>query len=126
MGAHAPITAPPRREEALAYIIDRIVRTRTSPSYDEIARAMQPPVERSRARQLVNQLVRQGLIEREPGSQRGIRIRDLVACRALIDDALGRSGWHHAWMLGPLEPPAYSTQVQLPTSPPFRHLPDEQ
>lgn len=50
-------TAAPRRIEALAYIIERIQRSGTSPSYGEIGRALRPTVVPSRARQLVDQLV---------------------------------------------------------------------
>ena len=113
MGVHTrSLTAAPRRIEALAYIIERIQRSGTSPSYGEIGRALRPPVVPSRARQLVDQLVEFGVIERPPASRRGIRIRDLQRCREMIDDALGRTGWHHSRALGDLEPP--STFEHLP------------
>ena len=77
MGAYARSSpATPRRIEALAYIIERIQRSGTSPSYGEIGRALRPEVDKSRARQLVNQLVALGVIERPPASRRGIRIRE--------------------------------------------------
>lgn len=116
--------APPRRVEALAFIIGRIRSGGTSPSYGEIGRAMNPQVDRGRARQYVDQLVKLGVIDRDPGAQRGIRVRDLGACCALIDSALGAGGWWHAARLAPLSPPDPYTLVQLPISPPFRHLPD--
>lgn len=109
------LTTSPRRIEALAYIIERIQRTGTSPSYGEIGRALRPEVDKSRARQLVDQLVLLGVIERPPASRRGIRIRDLVRCRELIDEALGQKGWHHSKALGSLQPP--STFEHLPVLP---------
>lgn len=108
-------TTSPRRIEALAYIIERIQRSGTSPSYGEIGRALRPEVDKSRARQLVDQLVVLGVIERPPASRRGIRIRDLVRCRELIDEALGQKGWHHSKALGSLQPP--STFEHLPVLP---------
>ncbi len=100
MGANARSASTPRRIEALAFIIERIQRSGTSPSYGEIGRALRPEVDKSRARQLVDQLVAIGVIERPPASRRGIRIRDLQRCRELIDEALGQKGWHHSRALG--------------------------
>lgn len=107
--------ASPRRVEALAYIIERIQRSGTSPSYGEIGQALRPTVDKSRARQLVDQLVALGLIERPPASRRGIRIRDLQRCREVIDEALGQKGWVHSKALGALEHP--STFEHLPILP---------
>ena len=124
MGAAFRRPVAPRREEALAYIVERIARSGTSPSYAEIGRAMRPPVNKTRARQYVDQLVGLRVLERDPGSQRGIRIRDLVRCRAMIEDALGLHGWWHSPPLGQLESPAPCTIEQLPMMPEFEHLPD--
>jgi SOS-response transcriptional repressor LexA len=115
MVANASLASTPRRIEALAYIIERIQRSGTSPSYGEIGRALRPEVDKSRARQLVDQLVELGVIERPPASRRGIRIRDLQRCRELIDVALGQKGWHHSQALGALQPP--STFEHLPLLP---------
>ncbi len=115
--------APPRRIEVLAYILERISRSNTSPSYGEIGRALRPPVNRSRASQLVDQLVNLGFIARPPASRRGIVIRDPVRCRRAIEQALGHTGWHHAPPLGFLERPPY-TFSHLPRVPPFEHIPD--
>lgn len=71
--AHSPI-ATPRRIEALAYIIERIHRSGTSPSHGEIGWGLRPQVDKSRARQLVYPLVALGVIERPPASHRGIRM----------------------------------------------------
>ncbi|MDR6128809.1 SOS-response transcriptional repressor LexA [Sphingomonas sp. SORGH_AS802] len=102
MGEPSAFHGAPRRIEALAYIMERIERTGTSPSYGEIGRGMRPHVTGSRVRQLVDQLVRIGAIERDVGSRRGIRIRDAHRCRVLIADTLGRHGWNHAHPLGKL------------------------
>lgn len=112
---------PPRREEALAIIVERIARYGVSPTYDEIGDAMRPPVRRTRARQFVDQLVAIGTVERVPGSQRGIRVRDVERRRAIIETALGNGGWWHAAPLGPLEAPPCTIQ-QLPLMPEFAHL----
>ena len=122
MGLRTRSNTAPRRIEALAYIIDRIQRSGTSPSYGEIGRALRPTVVPSRARQLVDQLVVLGVIERPPASRRGIRIRDLQRCRDMIDDALGRTGWHHSRALGDLEPPC--TFERLPILPLIELPPD--
>ncbi len=121
--AFQPAPAP-RREEALAFIVDRIARSGISPSYDEIGNAMTPRVGKTRARQLVNQLIGIGVIERDPGSQRGIRIRDVVRCRAMIEAALGMTGWWHSYPLGSMQPPTPCTNEQLPLMPAFEHFPD--
>ncbi|GGB21379.1 hypothetical protein GCM10011380_08680 [Sphingomonas metalli] len=116
-------TAGPRRIEALAYIIERL-RRGSSPSYAEIGRNMKPAVGEGRARQLVDQLVKLGVIERDAGSHRGISVRDLTACRILIDEALGQSGWWHAAPLAPLEAPAPCSFLQLPVLPLMELPPD--
>ena len=92
-GMSGAASAPPRRVEALAYIVERIQRSGTSPSYGEIGKAMHPHVEHTRVRQLVDQLVKLELIERPIASRRGIRIRDLARCRQVIDQARDHDGW---------------------------------
>lgn len=82
---------------------------------------MNPQVGEGRARHLVEQLVKLGVIGRDAGSHRGIYIRDFEACRALIDTALGKQGWHHAGALAPLSAP-YSL-LHLPVLP-LIELPD--
>ncbi|MBB4618537.1 hypothetical protein [Sphingomonas abaci] len=77
-----------------------IDRSGTSPSYGEIGRAMRPRIASTRVRNLVDQLVRIGVVERGTGARRGIR--DAHRCRVLIADALGRHGWAHAHPLGNL------------------------
>lgn len=102
MGEPSAFHGAPRRIEALAYIMERIDRSGTSPSFGEICRAMRPRIASTRVRNLVDQLVRIGLIERDVGSRRGIRIRDAHRCRVLIANALGQHGWSHVQPLGKL------------------------
>ena len=115
--------APPRRIEVLAYIMERIARSNTSPSYGEIGRALCPPVNRSRASQLVDELVALGYITRPPASRRGIVICDAMRCRRAIEQALGDKGWSYSTPLGFLEQAPY-TFDHLPRVPPFEHIPD--
>ncbi|RSU46327.1 hypothetical protein [Sphingomonas sp. S-NIH.Pt15_0812] len=82
--------------------MERIERTGTSPSYGEIGRGMRPRIKGTRVRQLVDQLVARGLIQRDIGARRGIYIRDAHRCRVVIADALGRQGWCHAHPLSNL------------------------
>jgi len=84
---------------------------------------MRPTVHISRARQFVDQLVREGYLERLPASRRGIAIRDVVRCRHAIEQALGMLGYAHAAPLGELMQ-APSTFGQLHAIPPFEYLPD--
>lgn len=102
MGEPSAFYGAPRRIEALAYIMERIDRGGISPSYGEIGRAMRPSIAKTRARNLVDQLVRIGLIERETGSRRGIRIRDAHRCRMLIAEARGQHRWADAHPPGQL------------------------
>ena len=102
MGEPSAFHGAPRRIEALAYIMERIDRSGTSPSFGEVGRAMRPRIASTRVRNLVDQLVRIGVIERDVGSRRGIRIRDAHRCRVLIANALGQHGWCHAHPLGKL------------------------
>jgi SOS-response transcriptional repressor LexA len=113
--------APRRRDEALAIIIERIARDGVPPTIDQIGAAMRPAVCRARARELVDQLIAQGIIERRPG-QRGLRVRDVAASRALLDQAAVRLGWVVAEPMGVLQHPRH--QGQLPMLPPLEHLPD--
>lgn len=126
MGADfKPPNGPPRRIEVLAFIVDRIVRTGSCPSYEDIGRSMEPRVNKSRVAQLVQQLVTIGVIERDAGAQRGIRIPDLARCREMIDTGLQDCGWWHAKPKGTLEAPPHYTFVQLPMVPPFEDYPPE-
>lgn len=119
MGIQSAIAAIPRRYEALAYIIERIVQTGTSPSYDEIADRL--GVRKTRARELVDQLIAEGLVERPLGKQRSFRVRDVSGSRNILVEVLNRLGWTDAVPLGQLEQPC--THERLPMLPPFAHLP---
>ncbi len=90
------MSEPPRRIEALAYIITSIRSTGSCPSYGEIGKAMSPPVQASRAAQYVDQLVKLGVIDRPLASQRGIRIRDFDKCRQVFHEALVAQGFCQA------------------------------
>lgn len=123
MGASfkAPST-PLRRDQALAFIVDRIVRSGISPTSGEIARALN--VSRTRAQQLVDQLVREKVLENTPGSPRSLRIHDLDQSRHIIVETLNRLGFTVAGPTDTVVPPL--SPVQLPMLPPFEHLPDPQ
>lgn len=85
---------------------------------------MRPRVGKTRVRQLINELIVLQVLDRDPGSQRGIRIRDVVRCRSMIENALGIGGWWHAPPLGHLTPPECADVMELPLMPAFEHLPD--
>ena len=114
--------APPRRDEALAFIIERIVRFGGSPTYDEIAQGMQPPVKETRAKQLVAQLISRGIVGRTPGAARGLYIRDVAGARLILDHTLLRLGFPTAVPLGALQQPCLDRQ--LPRLPEITYLPE--
>lgn len=120
MGVHTEVVAPRRRDEALAYIIEQIIRTGFSPSSGEIAQALQ--VSRQRALQLTDQLIREGVLEKTPASPRSLRVRDLSQCRHIIMESLRGLGVTVAEPMGELLPPL--SHEQLPMLPPFEHIPD--
>lgn len=117
--------APRRREEALAFITNRLVRTGSSPTYEEIG--LELGVRKSRAQQLVNQLIADGVLEKTPGAQRSLRVRDVVRAREILDEFALSLGWIVASPLGALKEtpsPRPLPHVQLPMLPAFEHLPD--
>ena len=119
---NAPFQSPtvaPRRAEALAFIIDRIIRSGTSPSAADIGRALN--VSRTRAQQLTEQLIADRVLERTPGA-RSLMIRDLTHCRHIITEKLRELGLVVAEPMGALQAPL--SFDQLPMLPPFEHLPD--
>ena len=65
MGEQSAIVAVPRRYEALAFIMERIVANGTSPSFEEIGIELR--VSKTRARQLVDELIDEDLIVRPVG-----------------------------------------------------------
>ena len=110
--------ALPRRYEALAFIIEQIVRWQTSPTYREIADRL--TVSRGRAEQLVAQLIAEGRIERVPGSGRRLLVVDIYASRVLLDDVLRRLQWSVSTPMGEMLAPL--AQVQLPMMPEIEQL----
>lgn len=114
------IPAPLRRYEALAFIVDRIVRSGISPSADEIGRHM--GVSSTRAKEFITQLEKERLVERTPGAQRSLRVRDVARSRSLFEECLRRIGWTGAEPLGQLGDPV--PEGQLSRLPAFEHLPD--
>lgn len=112
--------APRRRDEVLAYIVQRISLSGVCPTSGEIAKAL--GFSRQRATQLTNELVRADVLEKTPGSPRSLRIRDLVRCRHIITESLRSIGLTVSEPLGELLAPL--SPDQLPTLPPFEHLPD--
>jgi len=119
----AIVVVVPRRVEVLAYIVERMQKDGTSPSYGEIGAALNPPVAPTRVRQFIEQLIKLDLIERPAASRRGIRVRDLARCRQIIGDALGSKGWCHAQPFGELEMPPCTIE-QLPLIPLILHKRD--
>lgn len=113
-------TKPLRRHDALAFIIERIGRTGISPTLDEIGQHLK--VSKPRARELVDELVDRGMLERRVGLQRNLVVRDLAGCRLVLEDVLRRLGWPVAKPMGELS--GTLPHVQLPLLPPFEHLPD--
>ena len=112
--------APLKRDQVLAFVIERIAKSGTSPSFDEIGRALR--VSNTRAKELVAQLVQLGLIEKTPGAQRSLKVCDVSKSRSLLDQSLRRLGWAAAEPMGELQQPF--PKGQLPRLPAFEHLPD--
>ena len=105
----------------MAFIIEHIVRHQVSPTLDEIAARL--VVSKPRARELVDQLVEGGQVERTPGAQRNLRVRDVSGSRVGLEDALRHLGWTTAPPMGhDLQKPL--PNVQLPIFPPFDQIPD--
>ena len=133
------LPAPPtfRRDQVLAFVIEQIVRYGVAPSMGEIAREFD--LSKSRATQLVGQLVEAGVIDRVPGAVRGLRVRNVAESRLQLTEVLRRLGWPAADPAGELRstpdyPPmiaivshveyAEFTEVTAPLIPPFEQMPD--
>ena len=109
-------TQASRKQAAMAFIREALA-TRGSPSYGEIAAALD--IDRDRARDIVRSLVREGRIVRAPGAQRGISLPDHQVSVADAIAALRAQGWavdQDAERLGELP-------VTIPTNPPLPVLP---
>ena len=109
-----------RRDQVLAFIIERIARFGVSPTYDEISNEID--VSPSRAKELVAQLIERGIVEKTPGGQRSLRVRDVAGSRNALEDVMRKLGWITAEPMGQLQQPL--PNGQLPVLPPFEHLPD--
>ncbi|WP_156679363.1 LexA family protein [Sphingomonas profundi] len=113
-------SAPPRRDQALAFIIERIARSGTSPSFDEIGRHL--GVSKPRARELVGELIDRGIIEKTPGAQRSLKVLDVARSRVLLESTLRSIGWV---VVGPHQAMRPFPQDKLPLLPAFEHLPEQ-
>ncbi|MBB4152919.1 DNA-binding MarR family transcriptional regulator [Sphingomonas jinjuensis] len=85
------VPAPRRRDQALAFIMERLVRDRRSPSLLEISCELKVSV--TRVKVLLAQLEKAGIIERRRGVQRGIVVRDVTRSRELLGEILDHLGW---------------------------------
>lgn len=121
-----------RKLQALAFIHRYIAEWVKSPSYGEIAAALD--VSRERAKELVRQLKREGLIVRESGAHRGISLPpgdeapgtapNAAPSAAEAVRVLRAEGWvvdPRARALGPLSDPI--TNPPLPRLPDLDHIP---
>lgn len=113
--------APLRREELLAFIVERLARGQACPSYAEMGSAI--GVSSTRARQLIDQLVRDGVIRRTTGLQRNLVICDVTYCRQIVTEALRRANWQAADPVGNLVGPC--AIAQLPIVAVLGHVPDD-
>lgn len=112
--------APLRREELLAFIVERLARGQGCPSQLEMSEALK--ISETRIRQLVDQLIAKGVVRRTPGSQRNLVICDVTQCRAIVVEALRRAGWASADpVAGLIDPYA---NAQLPIVAVLGHVPD--
>ncbi|WP_296222732.1 hypothetical protein [uncultured Sphingomonas sp.] len=115
-----PAAALLKRDQVLAFIIERIARSGTSPSYPEISNELK--VSERRAKELVGQLIERGIVEKTFGAKRSLRVRDVAGSRNLLEDVMRRLGWLTAEPMGALQQPF--PNGKLPVLPPFEHLPD--
>ena len=120
MGANFPPAPLRRRDQVLAFIIEPIVRFGTAPTSVEISRELS--IGDSRAKELIAQLIKRGVVEKTPGAKRSLRVRDVAGSRVQLEDVRRRLGWATAHPMGTLQQPFQNGQ--LPMIPPFQHLPD--
>lgn len=112
---------PLRRDQALAFIMAQIASGRGSPSMVEIANHL--GVGASRARQLVDKLCQLGAIDRIPGTQRAIRVRDVAQSRQQLANVLRALGWVAADAGGELRSAAIGGEL-LTIVAVLNHVPD--
>lgn len=113
-------TQAPRRDEALAFIVERILLSGISPTFGEIA--IKLAVSKTRVKELVAEFIQHGIIERTPGSQRGLRVVNMTHSRDVADIVLRSLGWTVSDPMGHLQ--GGFPKVQLPVLPPIEHLPE--
>lgn len=113
-------SAAPRRYEALAYLVHRLGRGEACPSYEDFARHLR--CGKSFAKRLVNQLVAEGVVGKQPGATRALYIIDVTHARELLVAHLHTMGASVAQPVGPML--WGSPDGHLPMMPMFRHLPD--
>lgn len=112
-----PMIAVRRRDEVLAFVVAEIVRTGASPTIQEIADALK--VSKPRVRELLAQLVLDGVVHVIRGTQRGIRVIDMSETRRSLVDACRRLGWVTPDQIDPFP------QEKLSRLPPIRYLPPD-
>lgn len=117
----ASVMVPPRREQALAYIVGRIVRDGISPTNQEIGDAL--GVNKTRAGDLVKELIDRNVLRRTPGAQRGLQILDLGHAREIVVERLRDLGM--IVVDARYENPPPCPQEHLPILSPFEHLPSD-
>lgn len=92
-----PLT--PRQQQALAVIDEALATTGTSPSYSELAIALDTC--KTNARQIVSSLERRGRVKRLPGHRRSITITkpltERLSTQSRAEKLLAR--WHQAGLL---------------------------
>lgn len=105
--------SPRRRDQALAYIIEHIVRHGFSPTLEEIGAAI-GGVSKKRVSELIEQLVDLGSIAKTPGKQRNLRVVDVAASRQQLTEAMRRLRWPAADPNGALQPLAQGSLPRVP------------
>ncbi|WP_394648900.1 LexA family protein [uncultured Sphingomonas sp.] len=112
IGGKSTDRLPLRRNQVLAFVIEQIARHGLSPTMGEIARELR--VSNSRAKQLIVQLVESGVIDRVPGSVRGLRVRNVAESRLQLTEVLQRLGWPAADPAGELRSaPDYPRMIAI-------------
>jgi hypothetical protein len=109
---------PLRREEVLAFILEQLARGRGCPSFKEIGDAV--GVKETRARQLVDELIKLKIIGRTTGLQRNLVVRDVTHAREIFVEVFRRLGGTAAAPLGDLVGPC--AQAQLPIVAVLEHI----
>lgn len=111
-----------RKLQVVRFVEDYVARWGQWPSYREIGEAM--GIERLTARDAVKRAVRDGLLQRAPGSRRGqpIAARLIDPTPAVLLHDLGSAG---VIVMETTERGGEPTFCALPVSPPFRHIAED-